>query len=387
MWGSATADRHLGMGSPKIDHDGAASRSVRRTDGRPEPDRPAAGVWSLCWQAAVGRNFLATPELQAKVRSRLIGAHQSKGRVLVDYVLLPTEIHVVARVGQNDSVTGIARAFGNVVSRWVRQAQARRGPVLAGPFVARQLQSTDDVRQEARMLAWRAVVLKEAVSPTHYAQGALRAALGLSPSKGFDPRPLLNCFGESVPAARIALRQWLTTRPTDAEWRAWELTRGLAVATCGEGGACLSARAVRAGAAALIAAGGSYGVEGALQALDSWVGLRLQGAGAATAKGSLWFPAQDNSSQVAARRRGLVACLAVDHQLCPAAAVARHFHRAKATLCEQMASCRRRPEDRMILGTPLSRILDDLAGTPARESSMRSASADFVVPTAGSFRR
>jgi hypothetical protein len=316
------------------------------------------------------------------VRCRLIGAHQSKGRVLVDYVLLPTEIHVVARVGQNDSVTGIARAFGNVVSRWVRQAQSRRGPVLAGPFVARQLQSTDDVRQEARMLAWRAVVLKESVSPTHYAHGALRAALGLSPSKGFDPRPLLNCFGDSVPAARIALRQWLSMRPTDAEWRAWELTRGLALATCGEGGACLSARAVQAGAAALIAAGGSYGVEGALQALDSWVGLRLQVAGA-VAKTDAWFKAPDGSSQVAARRRGLVACLAVDHQICPAAAVARHFHRAKATLCEQMASCRRRPEDRAILGTPLSRILDELATSPTRASSMKSVLSGFIVPTVG----
>lgn len=61
-----------------------------------------------------------------------------------------------------------------------------------------------------------------------------------------------------------------------------------------------------------------------------------------------------------ARARALVAGLAVRSGLCPAASVARHFSRARATLCEQMAASRQREEDRQLLGTPIQLILDDL---------------------------
>ena len=47
--------------------------------------------------------------------------------------------------------------------------------------------------------------------------------------------------------------------------------------------------------------------------------------------------------------RALVACLALDHVLCSAASVARHFGKAKATLSEQMTEPRRRPADQAIL--------------------------------------
>ena len=63
----------------------------------------------------------------------------------------------------------------------------------------------------------------------------------------------------------------------------------------------------------------------------------------------------------AAKVGALVAGLAVNHRLCSAASVARHFHRAKATLSEQMTACRSRPADQLILATPLRRILDESA--------------------------
>jgi hypothetical protein len=54
-----------------------------------------------------------------------------------------------------------------------------------------------------------------------------------------------------------------------------------------------------------------------------------------------------------------VACLAVEHGLCSAATVARHFQRAKATLSEQMAACRASANDRQILSTPVQRIVEE----------------------------
>jgi hypothetical protein len=49
----------------------------------------------------------------------------------------------------------------------------------------------------------------------------------------------------------------------------------------------------------------------------------------------------------------------MDIGLCPAASVARHFKRAKATLSEQMKACRQRPDDRRILETTRSRIVEE----------------------------
>ena len=110
----------------------------------------ASTTWVLSWQAAVGREFFRDPSLYPLIRGRLIDAHQRAGRELVDYLLLPTEIHAIARISDGDSAGGIARAIGNVVSRWVREAQPVRSPVLAGPYRAQLLGSDDDVRHEVR---------------------------------------------------------------------------------------------------------------------------------------------------------------------------------------------------------------------------------------------
>jgi hypothetical protein len=68
---------------------------------------------------------------------------------------------------------------------------------------------------------------------------------------------------------------------------------------------------------------------------------------------------RDVRSVAGAHARALVASLAVRHRICSAASVARHFGRARATVSEQMAACRRRPADRQILDTPVQRILEE----------------------------
>jgi hypothetical protein len=184
---------------------------------------PAA--WSLCWHAARGREFFTDAHGRAslveRIKRRLIGAHEGGRRVLVDYVLLPTEIHAVSRVSAGESVGGIARAFGNVLSRWVREEQPVRSPVLAGPYRAQPLHSVEALRGELRMLAWRPVMLGLCSTPTHYPHGALRIASGLSTGEGFSARPMLELFGTTVSEARVALRRWMRHRPSEQEWRAW----------------------------------------------------------------------------------------------------------------------------------------------------------------------
>ncbi|WP_200956002.1 hypothetical protein [Pelomonas sp. Root1444] len=293
------------------------------------------------------------PSLAGRIRNRLIGAHQRSGRVLIDFLLMPTEIHAIAQIRSDDAVGGVARAFGNVLSRWVREAQPVRSPVLAGPFRALPIESVEALRHELRMLAWRPVLQKLCATPTHHPNGGLRVALGLTPSKGFDTRPMLSHFGQPVPAARAALRQWIAKRPSDEDWRAWELVRGLELATGGVGPQPTMAKAVEGAAAALIAAGGSYDIGGALVLLEAWVAARIHPSGP--------LELRAGSSALAARGRALVACLAVTHGLCSAASVARHFERAKATLSEQMAACRSRSADRIIIATPLRRILEESA--------------------------
>lgn len=316
-----------------------------------------ATTWSVCWQAAVGRDFFVHALLAGRIRGRLIGAHQRSGRALIDFVLLPTEIHAVAQVPAGDSVAGVARAFGNVVSRWVREAQPVRSPVLAGPYRAQPVDSVEGLCTEARMLAWRPVFLGLCSTPTHHPHGALRVALGLTPAKGFDARPLLRHFGESVPAARAALRRWIARRPSEQEWRAWELIRGLALATGSVGPQPTMAKTVDGSAALLIAAGGTYGIDGALELLATWVSAKIQ-------PGSM-LDLHSASGSVGARGRALVAGMAVTHRLCSAASVARYFRRAKATLSEQMAASRARPAERLILSTPLRRILEESAALQA----------------------
>jgi hypothetical protein len=177
----------------------------------------------------------------------------------------------------------------------------------------------------------------------------LRIASGLSTGKGFSARPMLEHFGTTVPEARVALRRWMRHRPSEQEWRAWELTRGLELATGSVGPRQTMARAVDGPAAMLIAAGGTYGIDGALALLAIWSSAKVHPASP--------LDLHLGSSAMAARGRALVASLAVNHRLCSAASVARYFHRAKATLSEQMSACRARPSDRIILGTPLRRIL------------------------------
>lgn len=314
-------------------------------------------IWGLSWQAAVGREFLADPSLHVRIRNRLVGAHERAGRALIDYVLLPTEIHAVARIGPGDSAAGVARAFGNVLSRWIREVQPIRSPVLAGPYQGRIIVSIDALREEARMLAWRPVHLGLCATPTHYPHGALRIALGLTPARGLDCRPLLQHFGDSVPEARAALKLWISRRPSDEEWRAWELTRGLRLATGSVGPRRTMARAIRGPAVPLIAASGTFGIDGALLLLEIWVAARIHPS---RAQG----PTRDPRA-MGSRGRALVACLAVSHCLCSAASVARHFGRAKSTLSEQMAACRASPADRQILATPVQRIVEDYAALRA----------------------
>lgn len=312
-------------------------------------------TWSLCWQAAAGRDFQAHQALAWRIRERLIGSHRAPRRQLLYFVILPAEIHAISNCDESEPVAGIARSFSHVVSRWVREMQLVRGPVFAGPCHAEPVESIQALRREVLMLAWRPVALGLCATAIHYPHSALRIALGLKTSGGFDSGPLRACFGDSIAQARSALRGLIANRPTAEDWRVWELTRGLALpaAQAGFEHARVALRSVDVATATLIAAGGSYDVEGALRLLEIWVGTKLHPAGG--------IDLHRGSGTMAARGRALVACLAVTHRLCAAAAVARYFGRAKATLCEQMAACRRRPVDRAMLGTPMKRILEEAA--------------------------
>lgn len=308
-------------------------------------------MWHLCWQAAVGRVLFVDPSLYRRVRERLIGAHRREGRVLVDYLLTPTEIHVVSQVPLGDSTGRVARAVGNVIARWVRQVQPVRSPVFAGPYRAHPITSAAELRDEMRMLAWRPVFLSLCTTPSHYPHSALRTVLGRTRAQGFNASTLLHLFDESVPRARAAIRAWVGKRPTEREALQWELARGLSLARDSAGSQPVSAREVRSAvAAALVAAGGADGIDGALRLLEAWVVAKLAAHG---------LDLQRAADAMGARGRALVACLAVEHGLCSAASVARHFQRAKSTLSEQMAACRARPADRQILGTPAPRIIEE----------------------------
>lgn len=317
----------------------------------PAITKTAATTWHICWQAAMGRDLLAGDTLAERIRGRLLDAHGHQGRELVDYLLAPTEIHVLSRLAHDDSPGDLARAVANIVARWVREVQAVRGPVFAGRYRAHRVGLDATLRDDVRMLAWRPVTLRLCAAPTHHAHSALRTALGLRRAMGFDARPLLDLFGGPVPAARKALRAWIAQRPTELQMRQWELTRGLALAVGTVGPLQRMAREVRGPAAALVAAGGADGIDGALCILERWVLSRLGVRGV--------IRLADAPGSTGARGRALVACLAMDIALCPAASVARHFQRAKATLSEQMTACRQRPDDRQILGTPKSRIVDE----------------------------
>lgn len=314
-------------------------------------------TWHLHWQAAVGQTFLPMPSLAERIRERLIAAHRRRRRILVDFCILPTEIHVISHIAEDDTPGKVAGAIGNVVARWVREARQVRTPVMCGPFRARLICSDEALRIENRMLAWRPVVLGLCRGPTFYPHGALRTALGMRPSSGFDVRPMLRWYGNEPVQARRTLRQWLSRRPSTLDWRAWELARGLVLAPSTGGPRPTGFREVKtAEAAALIALAGDGGIAAALDILADWVSRRIDRSGAADL-----YRGRDAR---AARGRALVARLATRHALCSSAFVARHFGKAKSTLSEQISASRRRDADTGLAATPMAEILVGLA-TPS----------------------
>lgn len=330
-----------------------------------EPHGGEATVWSLSWQAISGRDFLASASLVERIRDRLVRAHGSPGRQLLYFVLMPNEIHALTRICGGESVTGITRSFSHVVSRWVREAQTMRGPVFAGPCHIESIGSDADLRKEIRLLAWRPVRLALCKIVAHYPHAALRIAMGAKPGQGFDAGPLRSLFGASKTEARAEIRRCLRTPPSEQEWRVWELTRGLELALTQDGALPfkLVTRPVDPLAASLIAAGGSLRIDDALRLLEDWMIAKIHaGPG---------FNLHKGSSMLAVRGRALVACLAVSHRLCAAATVARHFARSKATLSEQMKACRSRSADRLILATPLPKIIEEVEALRGRGDFQR----------------
>jgi len=308
-------------------------------------------TWHIVWQTVEGRSLLAGSALHERIRRRLLDAHRQPDGVLLHYLLTPGEIHLLARLPAHRSPGDLARAIGNIVARWMRQAQGVPGFVFAGPYRAYAIETDAAARDEFRMLAWRPVELGLCRAPTHHATSALRATLGLSRAIGFDTLAPLRLFGDSVPEARTALRRRIADRPAAVELRQWELTRGLALAPGLAGTFSPMARQVEGRAAALVAASHPQGIDGALELLERWVLLKLD----LRDTEDLAAP----SSRTGARARALVGSLAVELDLCSAASVARHFGRAKATLSERMAACRLQPEDQRILGVPLERIVEE----------------------------
>ncbi len=306
-------------------------------------------TWHICWQAAKGRNLLADPSMVGRIRDRLIAAHEPRGRDLLHYLLMPGEIHVLCRLPAGCGPGTIARAVANLVSRWVRDVNRPRGPVFAGRYHAHEIPAAAELRREVRMLAWRPVAAGLCARPSYYTRSSLRVSLGIERMKAFDTRSLASAFDSSVFGARMAMRAAIRGRPPAEELREWELSHGLALAVGSVESFGPLVREVNGVAAAFVAAGGVDGINGALKLLERWVGSKL----------GLWEGqclARVSGSQ-GSRARALVACLAVQADVCSAAFVARYFRRAKATLCEQMATTRRRAEDQLLLDTPMLDIL------------------------------
>lgn len=326
-------------------------------DSRDATEEPAAArhsTWHLHWQAAVGQTFLPNLTLAERIRGRLVAAHTRRGRVLVDYTILPTEIHLITCIAEGDTPGEVAGAIGNVIARWVREAGHVRSPVMGGPFHSRLIRSDEELRREIRMLAWRPVVLGLCRGPTFYPHSALRISLGLRPAGGFDARPKLRLFGDGTIKSRLVLSRWVSRRPTDLDWRSWELARGLALAPSHGGPEPAGFREVKTGeAAALVAMAGKGGVDAALGLLVDWVTWKI-GTGGAT-------DVRKGQDPQAVRGRAIVARLAVAHALCSAAFVARFFGKAKATLSEQVSASRVREADTRLVAMPMARILEEIS--------------------------
>jgi hypothetical protein len=313
------------------------------------PTSAPSVVWHIVWQVTPGRDLLASAALAGRIRARLLGAHRRPGRELLHYLLTPTEMHLLSRLPAGESPGDVARAIGNIVARWVRQAQCIAGLVFCGRYRAYPVESDASVRDEFRVLAWRPVSLGLCCAPTHHASSSLRTTLGLSRVDGFNLLNPLRLFGDGVPEARNALRGAIARRPSVIEMRRWELARGMVLARVADGTFSSGRRPLSGLAASLVATSQPQGVDGALLLLQRWVSSKLglkDGDGLAA-----------RHSPAGARVRALVAMLAVQLDLCSAAAAARHFRRAKATLSERMAACRHAPEDQAILRLPLRRIV------------------------------
>jgi len=308
-------------------------------------------TWHIYWQVAIGRDLLAGRPLIQQIRLRLIQAHERPGRKLVYFLVMPSEIHLLTTLTDGQSPGELACGVANVISRRVRQWDRTRGPVFAGRYQARRLETSEQVRQEVRMLAWRPVSKGLCRSPTYFVHSAFRIGAGLSAAKGYMPTALHAFFGGDASQGRAGVRKLVASRPTDFELLEWELAHGITLAGGAAGPDGPASREVRGAAAALVAASESKGIDGALWLLERWVQLKLRmppGRRLRSCKG-----------HAASRARALVANLAVDLGLCPAAEVARHFDRAKATLSEQMAASRARPEDQPILDVPLDRLVQE----------------------------
>lgn len=300
----------------------------------------------------MGRDFVSNPKLVEKVTERLTDSHRRPGRMLLFYQLSPKEIHLLSRLPVDDSPREIVREVATIVARWMRELEGVRGPVFAERYRAHEVRTDVELKYEVLMLAWRPVASGLCTTPLHYVNSSLRTTLGLRRAHGFESRALLDVFEGSVLEARNEMRRSVRRRPSTAELREWELNHGLAVAVGSAGPSFGMAREVDGPAAALVAAATPQNIDGALALLERWVAIRLE------------LPMEDNLATVAGpigvRARALVAGLAVLADLCPAAAVARHFNRARATLCEQMSASRHREEDRQLLGTPMRLILDEV---------------------------
>lgn len=326
-------------------------------------DGEGSRVWHIYWQAVVGRDLVCDTSLVKQIRTRVLGAHLAPGRELLYYLILPREIHLLSLLPRGDSAASLGNGLSNMIAKRVRQADGTLGAVFRDRYHAQWIDDVQLLRNEVRMLAWRPVSAGQSASPSSFAHAALRAVLGLSLGDGFHATPLLEHLGGTVPLGRIALRRALAAQPSDLEVLQWELGKGLVSARGVVGPAGSVARHVKGPAAALVAASAGRTIDGALKLLELWVATRLglhNAPSLAQRKGSL-----------GSRGRALVASLAVRCGLCSASYVARHFGRAKATLSEQIAAVRRRPQDQQILGTPMARIVAEavaLAGE-ARDQS------------------
>lgn len=310
-------------------------------------------AWHICWQAVAGRSFVADSRLAAKVTDRLLQAHRSDGRVLLHYLLTPAEVHVVSRLSAGITPRHVVREVAAVIARWVREAQGLRGPVFASRYREHAISTEVELKHEIRMLAWRPVAAGLCAAPLHYVNSSLRTTLGLRRAHGFDSRALLSVFDDTVIEARSAIRRLIRPQPLEAEIREWELNHGLSVAVGSAGPSFGIVREVGGAAAKIVAAAPTQDIDGALRLLEQWVTHRLA------------MPSEPGLAVLrdpaGARARALVARLAVQSNLCSAAAVARHFCRSRATLCEQMATSRMNEQDRQLLGMPMQLILDELA--------------------------